>query len=199
MNKKKLIISYFVAFVYVAGSFYNVVHATQNTREQAIKAVFLFNFTNFIFWPDDAFNSEQQPFKLCTLGDATFNTVLTVTLENQIAKNGRRLNSHLIEADDDNDYLQTLESCHILYIKTNTTQLDTILTVTDNHPILTVSDTDDFIDQGGIVQFFKRDNKIKLRINRAMLKAVQLGADANLLKLAEIKNVPMRTRQPLTD
>lgn len=200
MNRKVFVISCFVAFLYITtSSFFNVVLAAQNAREQAIKAVFLYNFTNFIFWPDTAFNSEEQPFKLCTLGDATFNTILTVTLENQKAKNGKYLNAHLINVDKDKNYLQTIKSCHILYINVNMSNLNSIMTITDNYPVLTVSDMDDFIEEGGIIQFLKYDNKIKLKINPTMLKAVQLKADANLLKLAELKAIPKRTRQPLTD
>jgi hypothetical protein len=46
------------------------------TREYLVKAAFVYNFTQFIQWPDSAFASKDSPFVVATVGPDPFNGAL---------------------------------------------------------------------------------------------------------------------------
>jgi len=151
-------------------------------KEYQIKAVFLFNFVNFISWPDDAFDSSLSTFNICVLGEDPFGIFLDFTTEGQTAKGGRTLKIKRLK-----DNIQDVQTCHILFIShSEQHNLKSIFERIKNLPILTVSDIDNFVKKGGMVKFFSRNNKIRLGINPEAIKAEGLTANANLLNLSHI-------------
>lgn len=152
-------------------------------KEYQIKAVFLYNFTHFITWPESAFDSEEDNFNICILGKDPFGLLLDFTAEKQKSKDG-----HPLAVKRMND-LSGIDSCHILFIsESEKHRLKDIFRITDPYPILTVSEIDNFVRLGGMVKFFNRNNKIRLGVNPDSLKAVGLQANANFLNLCEIIN-----------
>ena len=162
----------FVAFPCHAGA--------PTASEYQIKSVFLYNFVNFIDWPDSAFDSSSSPFNLCVFGKNPFGAFLKVATDNQ--KAGQHpIKLHYL------DHTSQISICHILYISdTQPAQIQPVLHLTQKHPILTVSDEKDFISLGGMVNFFKISNKVRLAMNPDAIKKAKLKASANLLKLAKI-------------
>jgi hypothetical protein len=158
--------------------------AAPAAQEYQIKAVFLFNFVSFITWPSTSFKQDTDPFRICILGDDPFGVVLNVTVENHTV-DGRDLKILRLKE------IAATRNCQILFVSNSeqTLQKD-ILKVVKNLPILTVGDTEDFIESGGMVKFFSRSSKIRLEINPDALEAVGLKANANLLNLSEITRVP---------
>jgi hypothetical protein len=155
--------------------------AAPAAQEYQIKAVFLFNFVNFITWPPNAFKQESDPFRICLLGEDPFGVVLDLTVEDHTVE-GRDLK--ILRLKD----IQMIRSCQILFIS-NSEQarhkdiLKTIRTL----PVLSIGDNDDFIQQGGMIKFFNHNNKIRLGVNPDALETVGLKANANLLNLAIIE------------
>ncbi|MDY6993908.1 MAG: YfiR family protein, partial [Pseudomonadota bacterium] len=66
-------------------------------------------------------------------------------------------------------------------------QLHKAFKIIKDAAILTVSDMSHFIREGGMIEFFKQRNKVKIGINPEALQAVDLKARAQLLNLSEIK------------
>ncbi|WP_353570545.1 YfiR family protein [Candidatus Albibeggiatoa sp. nov. BB20] len=151
-------------------------------KEYQIKAVFLFNFVNFVSWPRSAFDNKSEPFSICVIGTDPFGIYLDFTTEGQTAKGGRGLKIKRLK-----DNVQDIRNCHILFISdSEQNNLNTILEKTRDLAILTVSDIDNFVKKGGMVKFFSRNNKIRLGINPDAIKAEGLIANANLLNLSQI-------------
>lgn len=148
--------------------------------EYQVKAVFLFNFTHFVEWPSTSFASDQSPLVIGILGENPFGAYM----ENVVS--GEKVNDHpLVVYHYEN--LEEINTCHILFInKTETNNLSDILTSLKGKNILTVSDTPDFMQQGGMVRFFTRNNKINLQINLNATKLTKLEISSKLLRLAEI-------------
>jgi hypothetical protein len=65
-----------------------------------------------------------------------------------------------------------------------------IVTRLKGRPVLTVTDIDDGISAGVIVQFVTRNNKIHFKINANSLKDARLVMSSKLLRLAEIAPAP---------
>jgi hypothetical protein len=155
--------------------------AAPAAQEYQIKAVFLFNFVSFITWPANSFKQESDPFRVCIFGEDPFGTVLDLTIENHTVE-GREMK--ILRLKD----LPTIRNCQILFISDSeqARQKDILKTIRAL-PILSVGDSENFIQQGGMIKFFSHNNKIRLGVNPDALETVGLKANANLLNLAIIE------------
>jgi len=171
------------ALLTIALSAHQVAAATA-AKEYQIKAAFLYNFVNFISWPDSVFQDDNEPYNICVLGKDPFGYPLNLTTENVTAK-GRKLSVKRFEEGNVND--EEIDSCHILFISTSLEPtIQNVLQTLEKKPILTVSEIENFVHMGGFIQFYTVRNKIRLKINRNELEAAQLKAAGTLLNLANI-------------
>jgi hypothetical protein len=152
------------------------------TREYQVKAVFLYNFTQFVEWPSTAFPEANTPFVIGILGKDPFGTYLDETVQ------GEKVNEHpLVVQRFDN--VTDIKLCHILFISVSEkNQLRDILEIlrSQKQNILTVGDAPNFAKQGGIVRFFTEENKTRIRINLEAAREADLTISSKLLRVAEI-------------
>jgi hypothetical protein len=150
--------------------------------EYQIKAVFLFNFAQFVEWPESAFHDAQAPLVIGVLGEDPFGAQLDEAVRGE--KIGQRL--LLVRRYRRVD---EIAECHILFISgSEAVRFDTDIAKLKGRSLLTVSDTDTFNRRGGMVRFFTENNKIRLRINVAAAKAAGLVISSKLLRPAMIFN-----------
>jgi hypothetical protein len=148
--------------------------------EYRVKAIFLFQFAQFVDWPPPRSAGDVERFAICVLGEDPFQEYLDETVRGEIVK-GRRLVVRRYRQPDD------LQACNILFIaQSEMAQLDSILGALHGEPVLTVSDSSTFAEHGGTIQFVTVNNKIRLRINAEAAKAAQLSISSKLLSLADI-------------
>ena len=153
--------------------------ANPQANPTELKAVFLFNFAQFVEWPAGAFPNADAPLVIGVLGADPFGKTLDDVLRNERARN-RRL------ALERYKRLTEIEQCHVLYIsKSEQAHMDEILNAFRNKPVLTVAETQDFARDGGIIQLIT-DRKVRLRINLKAAKAAGLTISAKMLQLAEV-------------
>ncbi len=150
--------------------------------EYELKAAFLHNLSNFITWPPKAFSSDDAPFILCVLGTDPFGDNLDAITANQ-----RVAGQHAIQVSKISNEAEA-KDCHLVFVSSSEqNKMAKILNYLKNFHILTVGDTDDFIDQGGMIMFMTVEGKIKLAISPDRITASQLKASAQLLKIAKIR------------
>ena len=83
--------------------------------------------------------------------------------------------------------LQDLEPSHILFISSSEkARLPQILVNLKGASVLTVGEMVQFAQGGGIINFTRRKNKIRLEINLDAAKRAGLKISSQLLKLAKI-------------
>lgn len=153
-------------------------------QEYQVKAVFLYNFANFIRWPQSAFAYSNAPFNICILGDDPFREELDVTVENE------HVNKHVVKVQRLNN-MTNVNMCQILFIsQSEKSYLTDILTYLQQRPILTVSEIDNFVRQGGMIQFFKRGRRVRFAIDPKTVSEVGLYVSGNLLRIAKIIQRP---------
>ena len=149
-------------------------------RETQVKAVYLNGYTKFITWPDATFPSEDTPFRICVLGENPFGNSLDLTVKDE------KINNRPVQAE----YItrqEEIPSCQILYIsESENIRLAAIIETANAHPILTVSDVDNFVPQGGMIQFYLRNNKVRFLIDPATLRQMGLEPNANLLRISDV-------------
>jgi hypothetical protein len=152
----------------------------KKATEYQIKAVFLFNFAQFVDWPEQTFSGPESPIIIGILGSDPFGSYLDETVENE------KINGHPLMIKRYQN-LNEIDSCHILFISAQPPpQIDIVTKTLVGRNILTVSDANNFVRQGGMVRLFTEDNKIKLRINLEVIKAEQFIVSSKLLRMAEI-------------
>ena len=154
--------------------------------EYQVKAVFLFNFGQFVEWPAVATPDPQMPVIIGILGEDPLGTFLDETVR------GEHLGLRPFEIRRYRE-LTGIEACNILFInRTENERVAPILAALRNRPILTVSDGDDFAKRGGMIQFVSDKNRIRLRINLEAAQAANIVISSKLLRVAEIVGTPKR-------
>ena len=156
------------------------VAAQPSYADHQIKAVFLYHFTKFINWPETAFPSADSPFNICTTGSGPLSEVLTSAISGEVVA-GHPLQ---VISQVGSDQVPT---CHILYIPAG---YDSHLLWTSKNSgvatILTVSDDETFINQGGIIKLESTLGRVRPVINTTALDRAELKASAKLLQLATL-------------
>jgi hypothetical protein len=148
----------------------------QVASEYDVKAAFLYNFTKFVEWPPSAFD-ERNDFQLCVLGDDPFGKSLKVVEDERVA--GRRIT--LLRTPK----LAEAEGCHILFIsRSEKSRIPHILQDLGASPVLTVADTDGFLDEGGIINFRLEGSKVRFEINQQAAERVGIKISSKLMRLA---------------
>ena len=148
--------------------------------EYRVKATFLFQFTQFVEWPDDAFRSLEAPLAICILGDDPFGTFLDETVRDEKAQ------GHPISVTR-YQRLEDVANCQLLFVsRKHASRVRDIAEAHKNQSVLIVGDSDGFVDNGGIVQFVTEQNKVHLRINLNAAKGANLTISSKLLRLATL-------------
>jgi YfiR/HmsC-like len=147
--------------------------------EYQVKAAFVFHFTQLVDWPADALGPENRPLILCTTGESALSGVLEATIQ------GKQIGSRPLEVR----HLQEKENpsgCHLLFIVgRDKKRAAAVLAKLNNAPILTVGESDDFIQQGGMIGFCLLENKIRFDINLKSAQRANLKISSRLLLLAK--------------
>lgn len=169
-----------IAFICVIACMTEPVAAqNRSASEFQVKAVFLYNFTQFIDWPDSALGTAGEPFIIGIIGDDPFGSYL----DDVVA--GEKIGDHPILVIRIQNVRQ-VQICHMLYVSNpNQEHVEDILLYAGKRNILTVGEAPQFCRMGGIVRFYTEENKIRLEINVARAKEAQLNISSKLLSLAK--------------
>ena len=148
--------------------------------ETQVKALFLFNFTKYVEWPESAFASPTAPLTIGLLGD----TELAEPLRALVS--GKTVNGHPIVIEDKIS-ADKATNCHILFLSAvEPKQLSALLPALRGQPVLAVGEHEKFTRLGGIVNFGWRDQKVRLEINTVTAGEARLKLSAKLLGVADV-------------
>jgi hypothetical protein len=147
--------------------------------EYKLKAAYLFNFTKFVDWPTNAFADAKAVMVIGVLGEDPFGNSLEEIVQNRTI-NGRSLAIQRVRR------VEELKNCQLLFIsRSEQSHLKSILAGLDGRPVLTVSDADDFLDNGGTISLVLDGRNIRFEINAGTAERAGLKIDAQLLSLAK--------------
>jgi hypothetical protein len=145
--------------------------------EYDVKAAFLYNFTKFVEWPSSAFHDDSSSLRLCVLGEDPFGESLETVAEEAV--DGRTLT--VVRTG----WMSDPAGCQILFIsRSESKRLPRILAAVQGAPVLTVSDVDGFLEQGGIINFLLQGSKVRFEINQQRADQAGLKISSKLLRLA---------------
>ena len=155
------------------------VGAIDTAEEYEIKAVYLFNLGQFVYWPDTIL-PDGATFRVCILGRDPFGRLLDFVVDEV-----KVIQQHPIQVRRINNTKQS-KGCHILFISSSEERrLPYIFEQLRNEPILLVSDIERFVTQGGMVQFYQLDTKIRLMLDPDSFSNARLKPSAQLMRIAK--------------
>jgi hypothetical protein len=148
--------------------------------EYQLKAVFLFNFAQFVEWPAGAFAGPDAPLVIGVLGEDPFGSYLDETVRGETV-NGRPLEVRRYSG------VEEIGPCHILFVsRLRADRLQGVIDSLRGRSILTVSDAEGFASRGGMIRFVTDRKRIRLRINLEAAQAADLTLSSKLLRPAQI-------------
>jgi hypothetical protein len=169
-----------IAFGLLLADSLNAHGQSSPSREYQVKAVFLFNFTQFVDWPPAAFPEDTASLVIGVLGDDPFGPYLDEIVRGEQVNN-RRLTVRRYRR------LEDIAACQVLFIsRSEDKNLGKVLTAVKGSDVLTVSDADAFASRGGMIQLATEKGKIRLKINVDAARASSLTISSKLLRSAEI-------------
>jgi hypothetical protein len=146
--------------------------AQEASLEYRVKAAYLFNFTKFVEWPAGAV-PDGKPFTICVAGTNPFADALEETIRGETVA-GRSLQSRRAQGD---------EPCQVLFVPHDVDPVP-ILKRTRMQPVLTVGESPDFLQHGGIINFVRDGGKVRFEISQDAAMLAQLRISSRLLRLA---------------
>lgn len=147
--------------------------------EYEVKAAFIHNFTQFIHWPSEAFETEDSPIRIGILGQGPINEPLMNLSGKKTLK--RSLEVSVV------DNLDNANEHHIIFFNPSREgQVRSILHTLKGSGILTIGDIPGFDEQCGVINFYLKDGKVRFEINVAASRREKLKISSKLLRLARI-------------
>jgi YfiR/HmsC-like len=149
---------------------------TPQEQEANLKAVFIYNFINYIDWET---GNDNNDFVIGIVGSSAVTKPLIEISQDKTAKN-KKIIVKVFNSP------QEISNCQILFIPQNLPfSLHSILEKTDKG-ILTISEEKGYAEQGTAFNFIMRDDKLKFEANLKAIDMAGLKASSQLLKLAKI-------------
>jgi hypothetical protein len=166
-----------------------VLAATVSTAWAAIsagrlKSLFVERFTRFIDWPAQAL-PPGAPFVVCIQGTGeTVEDLLDLARSRKFKD--RLCEVRRVRAGSD------LDSCHLLFVAgSESAHLPQVIAAVAGRPILTVSDSAGFADQGVLINLFQEGKLMHFEINLPAVKRTKLTFSSQLLRLGRLVGGPV--------
>lgn len=155
---------------------------------EAVRALFLINFLGFTDWPADTL-PQNTPYVIGVAGSRALEEELLALAEKRLVRD-RRI--RVVRVKNSRD----LAGCHLLYVSPffapgdeNSPTAGELLPLVRRQPVLTVSSSSTFLQEGGIVNLVAGDQgRLHFEISTNNAKEAGLVLSSRLLALARIVN-----------
>jgi hypothetical protein len=146
--------------------------------EYEVKAALLLHFVRYSDWPAKAFPYAESPYVVGVAGRDPFGKDLEAAFEGKSVK-GRSFLLKRVSSE------QEMRTCHVLFVATSERRraADLLRKLADA-PVLTVGESSEFLDQGGMIHLRLKNESVRFDINLEPARNARLKLDANLLKVA---------------
>ena len=150
----------------------------RTAAETRIKAAFLYKFSAFVEWPTRAFASPESPFAIGVVGADE----LAAQLE-QIVKGRTVLERAVVVRRMRRG--ESVEGIQMLFIgQAEGARLTEILASAKGQSVLTVTESEDALSHGSMINFVSVDDKVRFDVALAQAERGALRISARLLAVA---------------
>lgn len=156
----------------------------QSVSTPGLTAAFIFNFVKFTTWPDDAMRNGGT-ILLCVSGnEQVADALVQLTQDKQVEGHSLAIRRTALD--------RPLTECHVVFSSSlDGNSARELVRATAGHPILTVSDLEDFAMRGGVANFFIDGGRMRFAVNPDAADRAKLRISSKLLSLAKVvKDAP---------
>ena len=151
----------------------------QVPMDHRVKAAFLCKFIKFMDWPSSRIVRNKGTFNIGVLGESQIASNLFAIMPKSI--DGWKLK--IIKINNVKEALDT----HMLFVSSSEQErFSDIINIVKKTSVLTVSDTDQFLESGGIVNFFMLKKMVRFEVNLKAAEMADIKISSKLLRLAKI-------------
>lgn len=146
--------------------------------EHEVKAAMLYKFLGYIEWPASVFPSDKSPYIIAVIGAEAVAEELRDITEH------RTVNNRPVEVWE-MESLRAVRDVHMLFIgREENYRLGYLLEATRNLPIVTVTESEDGLEEGGIINLRVVEGRMKFDVSLASTEKGQLRFSARMLAVA---------------
>jgi hypothetical protein len=150
----------------------------QGSLEYPVKASLLLNFAKFAEWPVGSAQAASPTVAICVLGPDPFGRALDTLVETRTV-GGRPIEVRRFQR------VEGIEACHVLFIASSeAARMGEILARIRESPVLTVGESEDFTERGGVIRLSVEDNHASFSVDLGPTGASRLKLSSKLLTVA---------------
>ncbi len=151
-----------------------------NADEESVKTAFLYKFPNYVEWPASSFPKSDSPYVIGVMGSDAIAGSLARMSANRSIKN-RPIVVRNLETGD------SLNGIHVLFIgRSERARLPQLLKQLGAQPTLTVTEADDALAQGSMINFRIVEERVRFEISLDAADRSGLKLSSRLLALATV-------------
>jgi len=179
-----------VILVLIVGFFMPSLYAAELSKEDKIKASYVYNSIRFINWPKESFDKEPRFLNVCTFN---LKSIFSQAFYPVVGKHIKGHRRQLVEIHD----LKDTSHCQVIYLdesrinqfKRYVKQWNTDEALRKSNKTLFISDVKDFCRLGGMIGLVTRKGRVKLEVNLDVVKLAGFNISSNLLEVAKIISI----------
>ena len=196
MNKKSA--TYIILITCLTFSFplQSVRGRDDSSLEYEVKAGFLYNFLKFVEWPEEKVGDSNEPIIIAVIGKDVFkdafDNIKDKTIEGRkiTVKHFKGISELQRNSSDEpsvkHPQIEAIQQSHLIFIcPSEKNNIEEILRLLKDQAVLTVADTEGFLDAGGIIKLLMEENKVRFEINMIAAKEAKIKIRSQLLRLAK--------------
>jgi hypothetical protein len=203
MNKAKIITP--LVLVMLLTLVTGAAEDSEPSKEYQVKAAFIYNFIKFVDWPEPAAaeadqktDNDDKQIIIGIIGRDPFGLAFEAVTKKKIRDkqvilkqfDGFAGNSTEYKADGKTRYrykeADALKACQVLFVcPSESRYFEEIIDIVKDNCVLTIGETKDFLETGGIIEFATEQKKVKFEINLIATEQAKLKISSKLLRLAK--------------
>jgi hypothetical protein len=174
------------ALVAVVCAPFAVAQVPATASERSVKAAFVYKFLAYVDWPADAFASAEAPLVIGVAGADEFAADLADVVR------GRVLGNHPLEVRRMRPG-ESLRGLNVLFVGApERGRLATLARAAAARGILTVSESDDGLDQGSVINFIVVDGRVRFEVALDAAERAGIRLSSRLLAVAHFVRMGSR-------
>jgi hypothetical protein len=152
--------------------------ANNEVAEYQVKALFLYNFANFVEWPESAFETDTAQLRLCLYGNVPFGIFLDEV-------DGTLIGDRELSIKRTKSLEDIRNGCQILFVGDDKKViLPTFWNEIKYLYVLSIGEEKGFASNGGVINIMRTTDQVQFEVNISNAMANGLFISSDLLSLA---------------
>ncbi|MFN0152278.1 MAG: YfiR family protein [bacterium] len=150
----------------------------RSVQPEELRAALVFSFMKFVEWPDSVFEAAGSPYRILVVGEKGEVQQIRILFE------GRAIDDRPLAVFGAEERSSRGVPHVALFCTKAAEDTAKLLEECRRKPILTIGDSEGFVDLGGVIRLINEDNRFRFEIAQASALSAGLKVSARLLQVA---------------